>query len=215
MKHQPATETRSDLARRITERAMRMMEVRVIVPAPGEPDPERLANSNRIRAEIDAKNLALNAAKNSAALRRMGNNGKYYRPAPSMSDVRVSGVAVRALVAEGELEWVNDCHTAAVVAEGATMAYAPSLEVQYEAVKKAAEAADSESDRLALLAVAVRIAPRSAQLPTVQELSFIAANAGKGATRARLESWGVSWPPPKRWLQTLLAQAREREVEPI
>jgi hypothetical protein len=37
MKHDSVSEARADLARRITERAARMVETRVIVPAPGEP----------------------------------------------------------------------------------------------------------------------------------------------------------------------------------
>lgn len=55
MEHESPSKAYSDVARRVTERAMRFVETRVIVPVPGEPDPDRLANSNRIRAEIDAK----------------------------------------------------------------------------------------------------------------------------------------------------------------
>lgn len=217
LRHESATVARSDAARRVTERAMRMLETVVIVPIPGDPDPDRLANSNRIRAEIDAKRMAMNAANSSAALRRLGNNGKYFRPAPRLSDVKVSGKAVRSLVDEGELEWVNEAHSAAKVAEGADMAYAPTIQQQIETVKRAAEEAVSESDRAALLAVVVRLEGGSA-IPTVRELSFIAANTGKGATRARLEAWGLPWPPPRGWVNKLLAEAREREqglVDPV
>ena len=57
-------------------------------------------------------------------------------------------------------------------------------------------------------------APTGLTLPTVAELSAISVNAGKGATRARLASWGVSWPPPGGWLKQLLEEARVRECEP-
>lgn len=57
MEHESPSKAYSDVARRVTERAARFVETRVIVPVPGEPDPDRLANSNRILAEIDAKRI--------------------------------------------------------------------------------------------------------------------------------------------------------------
>lgn len=55
MEHESPVKAYSDVARRVTERAARFTETRVIVPVPGEPDPDRLAHSKRILAEIDAK----------------------------------------------------------------------------------------------------------------------------------------------------------------
>jgi 5-methylcytosine-specific restriction endonuclease McrA len=48
-------------------------------------------------------------------------------------------------------------------------------------------------------------------LPSVRELKELSAKKGFGATREKLSSWGVSWPPKKGWLKGLLAQAIERE----
>ena len=112
MKHESVSEARHELAMRITKRAARMVETRVILPF-GEPDPERLAESERLRAQADDRQAAINAAKNGMALRRMGNNGSYYKPAPSLSRERISGKAVRDLVEEGQLEWLKAPRTGA------------------------------------------------------------------------------------------------------
>lgn len=115
MKHEPAADARSDLARRITERAKEASKRVVLEILPmGEPDPDRLARSDQIRAEIDAKRRdVLDSMRGAPAVRRMGNNGKYYTPAPRVSNVMIPGKDVRDLVDEGEMTWINECHSAA------------------------------------------------------------------------------------------------------
>lgn len=51
--------------------------------------------------------------------------------------------------------------------------------------------------------------------PSVEELTAISQNSGKGANRARLASWGVPWPPPNGWLKALMAEALERNGSAI
>lgn len=51
--------------------------------------------------------------------------------------------------------------------------------------------------------------------PSVQELKAISQNSGKGASRSRLASWGVPWPPPNGWLKALMAEALERSGSEI
>ena len=89
-----------------------------------------------------------------------------------------------------------------------------SAEAKMLAILRASPLTPNAADGMAKLERMKGIAPTGLTLPTVAELSAISANAGKGATRARLASWGVSWPPPGGWLKQLLEEARIREGEP-
>ena len=115
MKHEPATIARSDIARRVTERAARMREAgpAVIVPMAGEPEPGRSAIEQR-RAIEEAH--ALERAAHAKALRAGGQQSNMFYPFPRQERVGdIHRSTIQRLIDKGKMRWVNSVHSAAVL----------------------------------------------------------------------------------------------------
>ena len=118
MKHEPASIARSELARRITERAARMVETRTIVRAPGEPEEGQSALDRK--READELWVLLVASK-TPALRQTQHGGfNTFFPARScqhMGETKIDRRIIQRLVDKGKMRWVNSCRSAAVITD--------------------------------------------------------------------------------------------------
>lgn len=118
MQHESASKARSELARRITERAARMVETRVVVPAPGEPEQGQSALDRQREAE---EQRALFLGHKSPAFRQVthGNfNTFIIVKCPHWhGDTKTDRTVIQRLVDKGLMEWVNSCHSAAVLTD--------------------------------------------------------------------------------------------------
>ena len=121
VRHQEPSEIRSELARRVTERAARMREPGppVIVPVAGDPDPRNMSRTEWRQFVDDGEALRLASRHRTLRVRQRSTNSFY--PFPGGGDTaRVADVhrsTIQRLVDQGKLEWVNSLHTAAVVTE--------------------------------------------------------------------------------------------------
>lgn len=120
MKFDPASDMRQSAAIRLMQRANAMERSKrvQVVPAPGEPDPARLANARRIREQIDQEHAALLIARSAPALKRDRGQSNTFRPAPRVQPIaKVDGKTVNRLICEDKMRWVNDAHTAVVITD--------------------------------------------------------------------------------------------------
>ena len=115
MKYESVSKARSELARRVTERAARMIETRTIVAAPGEP----LAGQSALDGKQDSDDQwVLFVASKCSALRQTQHGGfNTFFPAKSWytGEAKIDRRAIQRLIDQGKMRWVNSCHSAAVL----------------------------------------------------------------------------------------------------
>ena len=125
MKHEPASIARSELARRITERAKGMLNghAPVIIQTQDELDKAaRKIQVGEAPGAIVSTFEILRLAALVPALKRVGNNGAHFVVAPSVAHCGmrrnlISGRIVRQLIEDGLLSWVNESQTAVVLTQ--------------------------------------------------------------------------------------------------
>ena len=118
MKYESVSEARSELARRVTERAARMIETRTIVAAPGEPLAGRSALDGK--QESDDQWVLFVASKCSALRQTQHGGFNTFFPAKSCTytgETKIDRRAIQRLIDQGKMRWVNSCHSAAVLTE--------------------------------------------------------------------------------------------------
>lgn len=119
MQHESASDVRRDLARRITDRAMRMVDQAVVVPVAG--DPVRSLSVREWQHFRDEEE-ALRAANGVQvrALRARCHSPNSFALFPDNGNthgMEVSRPTIKRLIDKGLMEWVNSVRSAAVLTE--------------------------------------------------------------------------------------------------